>query len=348
MSRGAGAPVLLMAGVGVAGCLVGIGATLVFTMDPGQAAATRAAPKLPVPTVQLVSQELRDETTVPCSYEGVQLEVKPPRSAGRYRARVVTSVDVKPGAKLSSGTPVVSVSGRPVIAFVSPMSFYRDLSVGDKGVDVKALEQGLVAAGKLTKADRSFGEDTARAMASVNQAAGLGSSGIFRVDSAWSVPAGSTITGVSVHVGDTVGKSTVLATADTSGGVWSCELPAGVRVAAGDELPLSGHDGKATVEKVSAGADPDEADAGSMTVTAPGVDPDDDLTVRVVAAASHGKVLTVPVGALFTDPSGGSQLRAGADGAAIPVTVGVVAGGWAEVSGDGLKAGDAVQLGATR
>lgn len=314
-------------------------------MGPREAAASRAAPVLPAPSTRVVVQELRDLSEVPCTFRGVGSEVRAPASAGEFRSRVVTAIRVERGTVLQSGSWVASVSGRPVIAFVTTVPFYRDLGVGDHGVDVKALEEGLQASGALATADDQFDHDTARALETINAAAGLGSIGRLLADSTWAVPPYATVTQVRVSVGDIVDEATVLAVAESSVGVWECPLPATSKISAGETLEVAGSGEGATVRAVSR-AEEAAAHGFVATVEAGGHDPGAGLVVRIVESQTRGEVLTVPVGALHVSGGGASEVRP-TSRAAVPVEVGVVAGGWAEIRADGLAAGDEVLLSGT-
>jgi peptidoglycan hydrolase-like protein with peptidoglycan-binding domain len=85
----------------------------------------------------------------------------------------------------------------------------------------------------------------------------------------------------------------------------------------------------------------------------PAVWADQDVRVRVISAESEGEVMAVPVTAVFGDGSGQRDVivldsAPGSDGPAtrrrVPVEVGVVGGGWAEVRAAG---GETLEVGAT-
>jgi hypothetical protein len=325
---------------------VGIGGTVLCTLSPQQAAQERAVPVLPIPTAVVVRQELADKTEVQCSFSSTVVEALAPVSAGKFRSRVVTALKVAAGDALNSGTVVGSVSGRPLIAFTTTLPFYRDLKVGDRGADVKALESGLVAAKRLAKADSVFGADTLGALRGIYRSAGLGSPEKFVLDAAWGVPKGSRVAQVLVSVGDVVGKDTALVSAASGAGDWACELFGVSQVNVGDvlEAKVDGESMKANVVGLSA-----DGETGVVTakVSLPTAEAgENEAAVIVVGEVSDGPVLTVPAGAVFSAPDGGFEVRVvvADQSTSVKVTVGVAAGGWVEITGDQVSEGDSVAL----
>jgi hypothetical protein len=67
-------------------------------------------------------------------------------------AGTVTEVHVTTGTVVTQGSMLVSVDGGAVFAMASAMPLYRDLTLGDEGADVTALE-GFLATFGLVKAD---------------------------------------------------------------------------------------------------------------------------------------------------------------------------------------------------
>ncbi len=60
---------------------------------------------------------------------------------------VVTRLSVEAGSIVRVGSVPFAVAGRPVILMVGQIPAYRDMSVGDNGVDVEQLQKGLVQLG---------------------------------------------------------------------------------------------------------------------------------------------------------------------------------------------------------
>lgn len=78
---------------------------------------------------------------------------------------VVTAVKVKKGSRIGSGQTIAVVSGRPLIAVQGRWPFYRDLTLGDSGDDVRQLQTVLHDDGDLGRVpDGRFGTATDRAL----------------------------------------------------------------------------------------------------------------------------------------------------------------------------------------
>ena len=147
-------------------------AATVFT-SPEQRAAAAAAPSPAPILVQVESGSLVDTRTLSGtvrptdSFDAVLGVV-----AGAGRS-IVTSVSVTKGQPVSVGSVVATVNGQPVFATQSAFPFYRDMGVGDHGVDVRALQESLVAVGLLGSADGQFGSATATAVQELFTRAGF-------------------------------------------------------------------------------------------------------------------------------------------------------------------------------
>src|SRR5690625_400760 len=88
---------------------------------------------------------------------------------------VVTSVEKKPGDKISPGDVLMRINGEPVFALEGPFALYRDIEPNATGDDVKALQESLVDAGFSTGRDRAgvFGAGTQAAIKSLYKGVGL-------------------------------------------------------------------------------------------------------------------------------------------------------------------------------
>ena len=85
---------------------------------------------------------------------------------------VVTQAPVATGGKVVAGSAVLEISGRPLLALPGAFPFYRDLTVGDRGPDVRQLQKGLDVAGFTVAADGSFGAATTSAVRALYARAG--------------------------------------------------------------------------------------------------------------------------------------------------------------------------------
>lgn len=86
---------------------------------------------------------------------------------------VVSRAVLQAGEKLTYGSLIAEVSGRPLIAWPSIAPRYRDLAVGDAGADVRALQQVLSDLGQYRGAvDGKFGAETLKGLARLYRGVG--------------------------------------------------------------------------------------------------------------------------------------------------------------------------------
>ncbi|KJL30215.1 peptidoglycan-binding domain-containing protein [Microbacterium oxydans] len=77
---------------------------------------------------------------------------------------VVTGHPLETGSTASSGQMLSEVNGRPLFGVQSAFSFYREMGLGDRGPDVKALQAALAGRGYSVAVDGRFGNETVRAV----------------------------------------------------------------------------------------------------------------------------------------------------------------------------------------
>ena len=323
------------------GCAVGVGAASLFGTSPGDASAKRKAPDLPVPTTRLVKQVLRDELHAPCRARSqVTRVMPPPLPVGK--PRVVTAIGVRVGQPVKTGDLLAVVSGVPTFAFVTRIPFYRDLGLGDTGPDVTALEQALVAAGKLSTADSVFDSRTAAALSKLYARAGAAARGLggrVRLASSTSVPAGSEVAEIDAAVGEVVTRGTPLMVLTARTPTVTCQVPGTAAISAGERLSIGVVRSVGPADPASGQRDVVVALARSSASAEP---TDLVLPLRVTKTA----VLTVPAGGIWVGAAGSFVVRkvVGGNVQSVRVHVGATAGGYVAISGGGLAAGDEVQL----
>jgi peptidoglycan hydrolase-like protein with peptidoglycan-binding domain len=149
----------------VSGSLIGLGSLLVaaaaavgavvaLPTDPPAALQTAT----PVETVAVTERTDADEHQVQ-----VALDTGAPRSVVTSRTGTVTSSSCSTGGVLRSGTEIARVDDVPVIAFASRTPLFRDLTVDDRGEDVRGLQQELARLGSTIAVDGIVGPGTLRA-----------------------------------------------------------------------------------------------------------------------------------------------------------------------------------------
>jgi hypothetical protein len=327
------------------GCAVGVGAASLFSTSPGEGRATRTIPELPVPTAVLTRQVLKEEVRAPCSAESRVTRVLPPHLPPRI-PRVVTAVGARTGHYVATGDLLATVSGIPLFAFVTDLPFYRNLSVGNRGPDVAALERSLVAAGALSVGDGFFDGRTAGALNALYGSALRDSpqlTGRLLLTSAVSIPPRSVVSEVDVALGQVVQATTSLMLLAADARRLACDIPGEVAMTVGESLPIGGSARRATVRSVGSL----DAATGQRRIVVETTGPATGASDLIIPIhATRKGVLTVPAGAIWTRARGGFEVRKLLHGQvlSVPIEVGATAGGYAEISGNGLTDGDRVQL----
>lgn len=120
------------------------------------------------------------------------------------------------GGEVTSGTVVAHVDERPLIALHTTVPLYRDLSVGDDGADVAALQTELIRLGHLDAetVDGEFGSRTGRALQHLRVRAGVEEGERFaeRAEFIWLPSPQLTGIACAVKVGDAVSQGSAIAT----------------------------------------------------------------------------------------------------------------------------------------
>jgi peptidoglycan hydrolase-like protein with peptidoglycan-binding domain len=90
--------------------------------------------------------------------------VQPPPN--QSEPEVVTSVNVRPGERVSAGQLIATVAEQPVFVMAGPVPAFRPMVPGTTGIDVRELQSGLAAAGYRTDGDQpgTYGPATAAAV----------------------------------------------------------------------------------------------------------------------------------------------------------------------------------------
>jgi peptidoglycan hydrolase-like protein with peptidoglycan-binding domain len=113
-------------------------------------------------------EEFTDEHTVKIS---LKKSPAPPLVVG-FDGRV-TATSCKAGEALKSGQAVARINNTPLIALATSAPLYRNLSQGDKGDDVKAVQRELIRLGYKVDAAGTFDRQTTVAVKELQKAAGV-------------------------------------------------------------------------------------------------------------------------------------------------------------------------------
>lgn len=135
--------------------------------------------------------------------------VAPPVDIVLQRPGTVTRSDCAEGRKLVSGSSSVAVDGLNILNLTSEVPLWRDLTVGDRGPDVRALEK------EATRLGRSIDVDSVLSRKDMDELSALGRK-------------------ADVAMGDKLDRSLILWLADAEVVVSSCGKQLGAGVSPGD------------------------------------------------------------------------------------------------------------------
>ena len=132
---------------------------------------------------------------------------------------VVTRIVLPAGATPQTLQRLLTVSSKPIYAFVSPTPLYEtlstSLSTGDQTANVAALQRALKAEGYFTgTVNGDFGSTTKTALEAWQSAQGLSETGEITTSNFVWVPTGAAIESWNVVLGGQVSSTTALATID--------------------------------------------------------------------------------------------------------------------------------------
>jgi len=261
------------------------------------------------------------------------------------------------GDVLGHGDTLFAVEGDPVTLFVTDVPFYRTLTVGTVGDDVRVLEETLATSGfdadGALIVDGEFDDATLDAVVAWQESIEAPVDGVVNIGEIVVTEDPIRIATAHIGIGSNVGPGTMLFTPSTSTSVVSVQLPAEDQeiVVVGDAVNVvmpNGTDEPGTVTSVGTIAIRsqefgtyfevevilDREGAGAGLDEAPvEVELIDDRAVDVLA---------VPVSALLALSEGGYAVEVddGSGGTTlVGVDVGMYADGWVEITSAQIEAG---------
>ncbi|OMI39021.1 efflux RND transporter periplasmic adaptor subunit [Streptomyces sparsogenes] len=339
--------VLLAAGAATAATL-GLG---------GHGSGDKVASDLPPSTAEVTRRTLQDTQSV----DG-QLGFGPTTTLSARRPGTVTEAP-EAGDRITRGKALYEEDGRPVTLMYGSTPAYRPLKTGTGGADVRQLEKNLSALGYTGfTVDDEYTAATAEAVRAWQEDQGLAETGAVELGSVVFAPGAVRVDSVAARKGDTVGPGgKVLSYTGTEQAVTAELDPADQRLAKEGEdveVVLPGDRSvKGTIKNVSTVIEPGNGQGEEAKTKVEVVVGFKDRTGRKAAegyalAAVHvdftsetrKDVLTVPVGALLALAEGGFGVEAvhGSTSEYVPVTTGLFADGWVEISGKGISEGTKV------
>ena len=269
---------------------------------------------------------------------------------------MVTSVDAPAGSRVEAGQVLYRVDLRPVVAAAGEVPAFRDIAPGDRGEDVRQLQQMLTDIGEYDGAvDGHAGRNTVRAIQAWQRGLGVEPDGTVRLGDVLflpSAPATVSYDGIAVGQPVTPGSGTVDVLGSAPEFTISLSDSQARTVTAGMAVTLVRDDStwEATVSEVAPGSTEEPASATLASTddrticreecaTVP-VTSDTTLAATVIVVAEQSGIV-VPAAALTSTPEE-QTVADSAEGDLLPVTVITTARGAALV--EGLEAGTQVRV----
>ncbi|MEM9748672.1 MAG: hypothetical protein AAF945_18410, partial [Actinomycetota bacterium] len=279
---------------------------------------------------------------------------------------VVTALPVEVDTEINRGDVVIEIAERPVFAWSGQLPAFRSLRIDARGDDVAQLEDNLLAAGLIDRADDLLDRATAGAIEVAYRSAGYDAPGaesgvvlplsefVFvpelpRVVDAILVERGDLVSGPVIRVASSelqvvsqiagADRSLVDVGDDAVINVDDLELVVSAIVTDVGDRPIDGSGGAYRIAVEPVGDESTAIPAGALT------------RVVIPIESSKGEVLVVPVAALTAGPDGSARVeveREDDSTVLVSVTTGLTSGGEVEVAPvvDGeLREGDRVVVG---
>gem|GEM_PF-1637783 len=341
-------------------------------VSPDQRAASIAAPSQGPLTATVEFGPLSETVAITgTAMPAVKVESPLPLSGDS----VVTAAPAI-GTVVTPGSVVIEISGRPVIAYAGDYPFYRELSEGDEGGDVRQLQENLAALTSGLAVDGIFGARTSSALASLYKKLGYDAprpDAAPPADDGESVDAGAhgtvyfdpdealVLEGSDLVLDEPPVLGTVLspgaALGFRSGGVVvvaDLDTATAAVINEGDHVQLTDSNGakySGNVESIVTDADSeqDERIIARITLEAHSglLAPDDELIAVIETEKVVGESLLVPARAIVHRDNGAVVFRVGPDHTSVPIRVrevGTLHGTSAiEIIDGELAVGDAVE-----
>jgi peptidoglycan hydrolase-like protein with peptidoglycan-binding domain len=296
--------------------------------------------------------------------------------AAQATARLDGSVTWLPavGAIVQQGQPLYAVGGRPVVLLYGDVPAYRQFTVGVSGEDVRQLERDLIALGFAAPAnlavDGGFTGADAAAVSRWQAALGVPRTGAVRLGEVVFASGPVRVAALRAAAGAQAAPGAPLLDLTATRHTVTVQLDASRQqlVHVGDQVSVLMPDGRtsvpATVTDVSRVAVQPQAQGPGQGQGGGQQQPAIPITITLsdetaagtldqapvyvsITSASRRNVLAVPVIALLAQPDGGYAVAVRADGSRrlVAVRPGLFGdGGLVEVAGDGLAAGQEVEV----
>lgn len=153
-----------------------VGATLLISLGIGVVIGSLLMPASLPPSLDsrplpIEAPATKVSTLDPQSVNLVVTSSEPQKLTSRSSG-VITSTSCVPGREAVSGTSAFSINDQPLIYLSTSRPIWRDLSAGDRGQDVEALQAELNRLGYAVEVDGRFGRSTLAAAIQMARKAG--------------------------------------------------------------------------------------------------------------------------------------------------------------------------------
>jgi multidrug efflux pump subunit AcrA (membrane-fusion protein) len=329
-------------------------AVVVVVVRSGGDTAGRSEPRPTASTAVVERRTLQETVTAPGSlrYGGAS-------ELGAGRAGIITRLP-RAGSRVRLGGALYSIDDRPVLLLRGHTPMWRALASGmSDGQDVRQLERSLAGLGEFGGApDAHFDSVTQAAVRRWQHRVRLKETGAIQLGQIVFAADDVRVAQAVAHLGDRVAAGAAVLKLSSLHQIVSVDLKADDQTVAkvGGKVTVELLSGKTTTGTVSGVGAPQqvEENGGKRTVIPVTVTLDHPSAAGSLQQASvsvdfptagRENVLTVPVSALIALPGGGYGVEVAGDAArpqTIKVEPGLFAGGFVEVTGNGLDAGQKV------
>jgi membrane fusion protein, multidrug efflux system len=253
------------------------------------------------------------------------------------------------GVTIERGQTLYKVDESPVVLMYGTLPFYRSLSAGMEGADVKQFTENLKALG--------YSGFTSGNIKRWQKKLGLSETGVVEPGRVVYAAAAIRVDTVSANVGDQAGGEVLSYTATLRVVICTLDVNDSRLAKVNEKVKVTLPDGKSldgTIESaksvIQSGQNGGDATTRIVAVIGLGdakVDFDQASVKIAFTSSTRPNVLTVPVAALLALKEGGYGVEVVADNGArriVAVHTGLFAGGRVEISGDGITEGVAVGM----
>lgn len=159
-------------------------------------------------TVEVGKRVVTERTAV-----DLQVELRPAEALRAQSGGTLTKWAISVGAELKSGEVAFAVNGIDTLVHRGKVPFYRELSVGTRGDDVRAYGELLSTLGLLSNPDAEFGPRYYSATRTLQKLIHAPVDGVFRPEyTVYASPEAAPVAHLALQVGERVEPGVTLAT----------------------------------------------------------------------------------------------------------------------------------------